>query len=314
MTTLRFLIINACLLFTLITPLRAEEVQQGKLYSQGTQIESAQLGVAFTIPNGWQGAWPNGSAYFVLESGALQSTMFMSFDQLGKQQLMQTMSQNIPLDSGMVLQPLSAPKAKGSLITGQYQVMGAGTPMHAVVVGRELRQGFSVALIALTYNKNETVSNVASNMIRAMTTKEPQTAQANSGAAGGSGSWQAYMKGRYIARYHTGSGYSEKQELWLCSDGTFYSSFNMGGYSMNGASGASQSSGRGYWKATGSVSGAGTLILQFGAGKVVQGSGPGFDWTENSAGGERWTFQLVLRDKLYLDNTQWLRGNNEYCR
>lgn len=293
---------------------QAVEVQQGVLYQGGTLIESQQLGVAFKIPRGWQGAWPNGSAFFVLESSELQANLFMTFDQIGKQQLQQMMSQNIPLDTGMLLQPLAKPTTRQALLQGEYQVVGAPSPMHAMVVGKELRKNFSVAVIALTYTVNPQVNTITANIVNSIELRKTNSAPQTATTAGGKGSWQEYMRGRYIARYYTGSGYSEKQELWLCSDGTFYSSFNSGGYSMNGASGATQSGGRGHWKATGSTTGTGTLILQFGAGKVVQGSAPGFDWTETSAGGERWTFQLSLNGKLYLDNTQWLRGNNEYCR
>lgn len=290
----------------------AVEVQQGVVYGGGTHIESSQVGVSFTIPQGWQGAWPNGSQFFILESSTLKANLFLMFDQVSKQKLQQIMSQTIPLDSGISLQPLAKPVPFGDRIEARYSVMGSPQAMDAFVSGRELRPGFSVAVIALSQGNGKAVEQMASKIISAMETKaiaSPQQAK----TSGGGQSWQDYMKGRYIARYYSGSQYSEKEQLWLCSNGVFYSSFNAGGYSMNGASGASANSGQGRWRAEGNVTGTGTLILQFGAGKVVEGHAPGFDWTESSAGGEQWTYQLDLKDKLYLNNTQWLRGNNDYC-
>ena len=298
----------------------AVEVQPGVLYQSGTLIESSDVGASFTIPQGWQGAWPNGSQFFILESQALQASLFMLFDTISQQQLVQLMSNPIPLDTGISLQPLAKPESKNGQIEARYSVVGAPQAMSAFVSGREVRPGLSVAIIALTTSSNNTVFQTTSQIVGSIKSKPVQatpattTAHTTSSANAGGQSWQEYMRGRYIARYYTGSGYSEKEELWLCSDGTFHSSFNSGGYSMNGASGASQSGGRGQWRAEGNIGGSGVLILQFGAGKVVTGSGPGFDWSEQSSGGERWTYQLTLGDSLYLDNNKWLRGNNDYCR
>lgn len=300
--------------FTLSTTVIAIEVEQGVVYSAGTLIESSEVGAAFTVPEGWQGVWPNGSQFFILESQALQANLFLMFDAINEQQLMTLMSGNIPLDNGIALQPLSTPKKNQHLIEAQYRVVGIPHITDAFVAGRELRSGLSVAIIALAQTSDTKVNQTTSSIVRDMesievkvdTTRAPDN---NHGAQ----SWQNYMRGRYIARYYTGSDYHEKQELWLCSDGTFFSSFNSGGYSMNGASGAFQSGGQGHWKAEGHTTGSGSLTLQFGAGKKIEGNTPGFDWTETSAGGERRTYRLTLGDKLYLDNKQWLRGNNEYC-
>lgn len=292
----------------------ALEVKQGVIYQAGTLVESSELGAAFNIPQGWQGAWPPGTEFFVLESSNLQANMFMLFDTLSKQQLSEQMSQTIALDGGIALQPQGAPTSKNKLLSGRYTVIGSPQSMQAYVVARELRTGLSVALIALSRASASQVDQVADSLLAAMQSRAVKLAQPQLSNTAGGQSWQEYMRGRYIARFYTGSGYHEKQELWLCSDGTFYSSFNAGGFSMSGASGAIENGGRGLWKAQGSTAGTGTLILQFGAGKVSQGSAPGFDWSESSAGGERRVHQLALNDKLYLDNKQWLRGDNNYCR
>lgn len=98
-----------------------------------------------------------------------------------------------------------------------------------------------------------------------------------------------------MARYYTGSGYREKQALWLCSDGSFATSFNSGGFSMEGFSGAGSNDNTGNWQATGNVNQPGTLQL-------------------NYADGTQMKIKLQLQDKLYLNGDQWLRGDNERCQ
>ena len=109
----------------------------------------------------------------------------------------------------------------------------------------------------------------------------------------GNADWQSYMRGRYIARFYTGSGYHEKTELWLCSDGRFSRSGEGGGFG-GGASGAFQGGGSGRWSASGKQPGAGELRLEHADGIA--------------------TYRLTLEGgSLYLDGTKWLRGDNEYC-
>ncbi len=300
-------------LFAYATWLPAVEVQQGQLYAPGTLIESSEVGAAFTIPPGWQGAWPPGSQFFILESQALKASLFMLFDQSNEQQLRHQMSQAIPLDATVTFSPVSGPKkTSGGALTAQYRV--AGQPSLAgFVAAREFRAGFSVAVIALSQQStSQQVNTLTEQLVRSIESRKV-AAQSRPSTQGGQ-PWQEYMRGRYIARYYSGSSYGEKEELWLCSDGTFYHSFGSGGFSMNGASGAGQSQGQGRWKAEGSTGRQGTLILQFGAGAEFRGSAPGFEWGESGPGGERWNYQLALADKLYLNGDQWLRGDNEYCR
>lgn len=115
-------------------------------------------------------------------------------------------------------------------------------------------------------------------------------------ATGGNDEWEPYLRGMYLARYFTRTGYTESTEIWLCSDGVFYYDSQGGGFG-GGASGAAQSTGGGRWSATGAGS-AGTLILTW-------------------ANGERSSLELSYdydQDRLYLNGDRMLRGANERCR
>ncbi len=290
----------------------AEEVQQDKLYSAGSLVESSAAGVALTIPSGWQGAWPQGSDMFVLESTALEANIFMTLQQ-GEDEvtLKATMSAAIPLDQGVQLVPSSTPQKAGDIYSNNYSV--AGTPqLSAFIAARVFPNSLRVAFIALSANasKSTQVNRITLSLVKGLVVKTP-TASANTDS--GADSWQKYLTGRYIARYYSGSGYSEEQHLWLCSDSRFYRQFGSGGFNSSGASGATSDRGQGYWSASGSTNSEGRLTLQYGAGAISQISTPDADYQTLEAGGEREVISVSLGEYLFLNGVKWLRGNNEYC-
>jgi hypothetical protein len=125
----------------------------------------------------------------------------------------------------------------------------------------------------------------------------PSTASGGSAAATGSRqSWQEYLRGKYIVRYHTTTGYTDEQHLWLCSDGSFARRGAAGGFG-GGASGASQSDGTGRWEASGAGA-EGTLVLHYGDGSEARYA----LW---------WDYE---KNQLFLDGKRWLHDTNERCR
>jgi len=115
-------------------------------------------------------------------------------------------------------------------------------------------------------------------------------------AAAGNDEWEPYLRGRYLARYFTRTGYTESTELWLCSNGEFYYDSQGGGFG-GGASGAVQSRDQGRWSATGAGK-TGTLLLA---------------WSS----GEQTSLDLMYdydKDRLYVNGDRMLRGNNERCQ
>jgi len=114
--------------------------------------------------------------------------------------------------------------------------------------------------------------------------------------AAGNDEWEPFLRGLYLARYYTRTGYTESTELWLCSNGVFYYNSQGGGFG-GGASGAAQSTGGGQWSATGAGK-TGTLLLQ---------------WSN----GERSSLALEYdyeNNRVFVDGDRMLRGNNERCQ
>jgi len=270
----------------------ALEIQSNQLYQGGVQVQSSDIGLRVTIPENWQGALPTGSSLFFIESADLQATMMLYAESMTNSSLQQTMSRNIPLQAGLDLIPEKAPRKEGELLIADYRV-SARPGVRARIYGRTGSNGLSVALITLVQAQHAgDIWRIARDTALKLSFFEPDPLAP---AAGSNGSWQDYMQGRYIARFYSGSGYHEKQELWLCSNGEFYTSGDAGGYG-GGASGAFVSRSSGKWQAEGNQPGQGVLVLSY-----------------NSS--ERSRHGLSLRNgKLYLNDSQWLRGDNDYCQ
>ena len=278
-------------LIALFSPhLHCEEIVAGQLYNGGTELTSSALGVTLTIPSGWQGGLPQGAGALVLDAENGEASMLLVFDSYNQTQIESMMAGSIPLDEGMYLQPKASPNVQDNTVVNDYLVMGTAVPLAANVAARELREGLSLATIIFASSMTAELKQLALAITADITVFEPADPAVNEQAGG----WQQYMRGRYIARYYTGSGYREKHEMWLCSDGSFATSFNAGGYSMDGFSGAMNDGNSGTWQALGDLNQSGVLVLTY-------------------TNGNQSRYELVLQDNLYLDGQKWLRGENERC-
>ena len=170
----------------------AVEVQQGQIYSGGTYIESTQTGIGLTIPQGWKGAWPQGSEMFVLESASLKANIFMTFEQGDEAGLRILMSNPIPLDARTQLVPASTPKRTGNIYTANYSVAGAPR-LTGFMAAQILPPSRGVAFIALSADAAtmEQVKQVALQLANGLTVKQPVTGQSASRSAGKSEFYQS---------------------------------------------------------------------------------------------------------------------------
>ncbi len=269
----------------------AAELQPGVVYQGGDVVEVSQLGVSLKVPKGWFGALPPGSEFFVLEAGNRKNTILVHASESSEAQLRQTMSTLIDLD-GYELRPIAEPQESNGLWVGEYEIVPAA---NGLTVARILAKNLgltSVALIALDTAGDSFSARQAEDLAKQV---EIQSVKRMPREVAGDDSWAEYMRGRYIARYVTRSGYTEDTHIWLCSDGTFSYSDSSGGFG-GGASGAYQESNGGRWQAQGQLPGQGSLILQSGSGEIYR-------------------YDLALENqKLYLDGNQWLRDSNQRCQ
>lgn len=290
-------------LLTTSAAVAREEVRQGVLYQGGTRLESSEDGVAFVVPKGWQAVWPAGSEFLVMQQPSdPDTTLLVTVQEASEAEIRTTMSTPIDLGDGIVLLPTRAVEQRGSALEASYQVAGAPKPLIARGAARS-RSGTALAFVLV--GPSETLDShlgTFRELVDGAQLAAPAAPSAGGGGAsggssgGGSDRWDAYLKGKYIVRYYTSSGYTDETHLWLCSDGSFYRRGAAGGFG-GGASGAFDASSSGRWQATGAGAN-GTLILRYGDGSVAEHS-------------LRWDYG---ESKLYVDDKRWLHGENERCR
>ena len=272
------------------------QIEPGRVYEGGERISEPTLGLTLTLPSGWRGALsPDGSG-FVMESSAGDAFMFVVADRMSEEDARAQMSETIDLGTGVLLRPAGEVRqiATGHL-SAEFSASGAPTELDASVDVRLTQSGLGVAFILLA-PPAAAAEHRSSMREFALSLGVTEAAAPQAGVGGASNDeWLPYMRGRYLARYYTASGYTESTELWLCSDGTFYFNDQAGGFG-GGASGAFQGLGSGRWTASGAGA-SGTLVLNWSNGEQSTWS-LGYDYEEN---------------KLYLNGDQWLRGQNERC-
>jgi hypothetical protein len=119
--------------------------------------------------------------------------------------------------------------------------------------------GGGLAIASLTDSKNaETGLRAAAEVAATVLFSKPQIS-----AAGGE--WQTFLRGKQLIYFYTGSGYSERRDIWLCPSGNFYMTFD-GSSLSNTGSGVINANNRGTWRVV-SENG---LLLQFQNGQTRQ--------------------------------------------
>ena len=282
-----------------VTPTAAAQIEPGRIYTGGEQISDPETGLRLAIPAGWRGRLSPDGDSFLLESEVGGGYLVVLADELTEAQARQQMAEPMDLGDGIVLTPAGQVQdvASGHL-SASYSVSGAPSEFVGTVDVRLTQSGLGVAFILLSPPEVAQAQQEAMREFAFSLGVQEQNQQAPGAgqAAAGNDEWEPYLRGRYLARYFTRTGYTESTELWLCSNGEFYYDTQGGGFG-GGASGAAQSRGQGRWSATGAGK-TGTLILA---------------WSS----GERSTLDLMYdyeNDRLYVDGDRMLRGNNERCQ
>lgn len=270
----------------------ASQIEPGRVYNGGDQIRDPDSGLTLTLPDGWRGALAPDGASFQMEPLTADAFLVVIADLLTEEEARSQMTQPVPLGNGVVLTPAGEIREIAERhLSASYAVSGAPAELQGTVDVRLTQDGLGVAFVLLT-PEGSSDTHLASmrQLALSLGVTEP-TAQ----SAGGDDEWQPYLRGRYLARFFTRTGYTESTELWLCSDGTFYFNDQAGGFG-GGASGAVQGTGNGRWSATGAGA-TGTLHLEWSGG-----------------GRSDWDLEYDYdQDRLYLNGDRMLRGENERC-
>jgi hypothetical protein len=272
---------SACLSFGLATATAVADIYPP---SKALVLEG---GLTIQVPAGWTSQPPVASKV-VLVPPVNDSLVIASIEAGDVKLAISELSNGIALESGVFLRPTATPRLVSSVYSNDFIAVGAPVEMRAAVMLRPLADGRIVTLFALAPpGQIEMLKNAMTGMMKGIKLAPAQTSSS-------SGELAVYLKGRYLVRFYSGNGYSEKHELWLCSNGQFRSRSDGGGFTQGVASGAFEGGRTGNWTALGSLT-SGSLKLASSDGSVSN-----FEVREGSGG-------------LMLNGQKWLRGENDVC-
>jgi hypothetical protein len=278
------------------SPAYAVEPQPGKVYTGGTEINAASLGVRFTIPGNWKGALSPDGQSFLMEPPGQTATMFVIADKMSANQAYTNMQGPVPLTDTVQLVLNGQVKRNGKTLSAKYSV-SYNPNLIAEARARTGGNGTSIAFF-LVSNASDMKSHRAQldKTFESLDLQKVAVAQQTAGASSSNAkdTWLAYLKGKHIVRFFTTSGYTEEQHIWLCSNGQYVRRFDGGGFG-GGASGAFQGNYDGTWTATGKGE-HGQLLLNSANGQSVYNL--------------RWDYD---NNRLHVDGKRWLHDDNKVC-
>ena len=260
-------------------PSEAVPLVPHKSYTGPSTIEVTEVGMSFKLFKGWSGSMDEATGSFNTSKGeGIQ--VILSVSPVPLKQIRAEFERGIPLGNGIDLSPKGALKSgpKGR-IEGSYGIVGVET-LSAYIIAQPVKGSHPALIIALCTTAPLKECKGAANQF-AESIKRIKGLKSTQGKP--KGALAQKLLNKKLTRYHTVSGYSEKETITLCSDGRFFRSFNSGSLSING-SGAVHSGGDGRWFVRGE-----TLIL-------------------NQNDGQASMFSIQMSpEALLLDGTKWFR-------
>lgn len=267
------------------------QIQAGRTYTGGEQIRDPDAGLTLTLPAGWRGSLASDGASFVMESDTGGGYLVVVGDAATEADARAQLEAPLDLGSGVTLTPTGPVEQVGAgHLTATYSVAGAQANYDGFVDVRLTASGLGVAFILLAPPET---ADMHLEAMRAFAFSLGVTEAVTQPASGDE--WEPYLRGQYLVKYFTATGYTESRELWLCTDGSFFFNGQGGGFG-GGASGAVQVLGGGRWSATGAGA-SGTLLLE---------------WSD----GDRYSWPLEYdyeQNRIYVNGERMLRGDNERC-
>ncbi|MCS7067076.1 MAG: hypothetical protein NZN28_00380 [Meiothermus sp.] len=283
------------------------ELRPNQQYQGGAQVISSTLGIRFTLPKGWLGAFreEGGQAVLVLGSNSVEGVGLVIFikDQTPAQ-VVAALNEAQDLGAGVVLELVGSVRTQGSRVTARY--------LNSQYVGRALALLGSRNHVVYFYagpQKNEALYGqlleglAGSTKFQAPVAARPQPAPP--APTGVTRQWTQLLAGKmlkYFSSYNSGGGgggISEQRTLHLCSDGSFaYLDESLTTINVPGASASSGGNGRvlGRWRIESATPNSAVLLLNVDGGGV-----------------ERLRVEYE-GDKTFLNGQRWFRVESDVCR
>lgn len=242
------------------------DIQTGQQYNGGTRVNSPDLGLSFVVPDEWLGGLPQGAEAFVMGSNTRAGIIVVLSQRSSSiDEVVDALSQPLPLDQGVILQPVGQPEVDGPWVRTRVTTSDGSNNFEGYAIALVREKGLGIFIVGVGPEGADYYQQVAASLAsstRVTTVSVASNQAAPSSGPGGQDSsqlaqeWQQFfngMRATYLSSFSSGlsGGSSEKVEYDLCSDGQFaYSSSSSLSIDTGGASAFSggSSANSGTWR------------------------------------------------------------------
>ena len=197
-------------LANLLNPIaHSAEPRPGQIYPGGSQIDSRELGVHFSIPKNWQGGLAPFGEMFLMEPQGGGALMFVIADKMSVDQTYQALQGpvEVPDVGKLVLQ--GKINRVGNTFSGNYDV-SFNPALTAEVKAKSAENGTSIAFFLVSEAAQAArLRQQLDEVFKSLKVQPRQSAMEkskpdNSTATETDKSWLTYLKGKHIVRFFTG--------------------------------------------------------------------------------------------------------------
>ncbi len=197
-----------------------ERLKRGAIYQQGESIYAPMVGYKGIVPTGWFGIIPQGEEYFLMiPNGNATGYMFIDANKESLTQLAAIWKGNFALTDKIIISMIGSPTVSGNTMSANFSVSGTQEPAVGYAHAIEGGHGWTVVMILLTPVAKQTEFKENFDELIASSKVEAPSITTEHGDF----NWAERLKSKYLMSYISQTKYTERNEIWLCPDGTFRS-------------------------------------------------------------------------------------------
>lgn len=197
-----------------------EKLSPGIMYEAGDKLYTPTYGIRGEVPLGWEGALPRDTELFLLVPAHATSDIeiytFAFEDNLAS--IRQRWQKPIEVSYGILAQPQGTPEEKDGMLTQNFSF--SNRPDYEAVGYAKCGEFGNCVISFLVGNLKQMPKARQSQeeLMRSLTFEKP-----NPAAARETFDWQAFLPDKHIFTYYGMRGNPNRNNLYLCPDGTFSS-------------------------------------------------------------------------------------------
>lgn len=274
---------------------KTERIKPGKMYEEGSEIESPRYGFKGVIPNGWVGMLPQGTEIFMLnkKNGTSGEVLLFARPDGDLSELTSNWKEGAALTDAIFLRAEGEVVEEGDMIYAEIMEEGEriNTNQRGFIVGRCGEYGPCITMLMIT--PGQFYDKVRDEMLEFM--RESEFTEPSNRTPYENFDWKSFLDNKVLVTYNMEAGGKRQNMIHLCADGSFQTIIKQSGF-LRQDNKAYMGKNKGSWSVEGS--GPETVVsLTFDKDKVPP-----------------LKMVLSIRDEeIYANDIRYYAGYSDYC-